>query len=164
MQIILIWFESSLSAHLHTNLKHTAFCSQGKPQIRHVPVWQKAVWQSTDWFCALHIPFPLCIRVLVIFLLNDFFLSAILWKGTLYTRGISKLLVSHSGSIRSMNYITVLHMESLLHKQTHLACMSIRRVQMETNYSVSYLTLSLLAFSQSADRPGLNLYLSTVLS
>ena len=40
--------------------------------------------------------------------------------------------------------------------------MSVRTAQMETNQQVSYLTPPLLAFSQSVERPGLNLYLPTV--
>lgn len=54
-------------------------------------------------------------------------------------------------------------MDSPLQKHTHLAGMSILTVQMETNHPLSYLTPPLLAFSQSVDRPGLNLYLLTVL-
>lgn len=88
------------------------------------------------------------------FLLNDFFLSAILWtcRHTICEGPYFKAACLSFGRLKlfntcSMNYITVPHMDSLLRKHTHLACMRIFTVQMETNHWVMNLTSPLLAFS-----------------
>lgn len=63
----------------------------------------------------------------------------------------------------SMNYITVSHMDCLLHKHTHFALHERSNSQMETNDPVSYLSPPVLAFSRFVDRPALHLYLLAVI-
>ncbi len=149
----LIWICSSSSS----SNKFETYCVLSTREASHQTCscsWQKAGWQPADWFCALHILFPLCMPVLGIFLLNDFFLSAILWtcRHTAYEGPYFKAACISFRRLKlvntcSMNYITVPHMDSPLQKHTHLAGMSILTLQMETNHPLSYLTPPLLAFS-----------------
>lgn len=145
-RLFFFWFESSVADPLQTNLKHTPLCPRGKPHVRRVPVGQKGPWQPADWFCALHITFPLCTPVLGLFLLGDF-LSAILW--------------THRGPIPKTYLIYEAHAVSLLHR-----IQTVFRFQEHSHSAnenlASYLTPRSLAVCLSEDRPGFNSYFPTV--
>lgn len=142
MQIILIWLESALAAHLQTKLKHTTFCPQGKPRIRRavdspwigfVPL----ILYSLSAVC----PCPGHISPQWLFPVSHFvdMQARYVCEGPYFKAACLSFRKLKLFNTCCMNYITSPHMHSVLHKHTHLALVSVHTNgdSSPTNISVS---------------------------